>query len=210
MTNKNKTAFKSVDTISKDLDIVDSFVLKNWKKYVYIAIGIVVVFAAVLFFYEHRANNNLIQAQEIFTARTAPELQKMIDKYPNSEAVGYSRLKLASMYFQDKKYDKAQALYADEVKNGKSDFLISLAKLNNCYATEVLGNKDKAAAGFEEIADNAKISEAVRAEAAYSSGRILMNLGKKQEALKYLNLCISFDAYKGWSKFAKGIIDDNA
>ena len=48
--NKKDKVFKSVDTLSKELDAVDNFVLKHWKKYVIAAIIILIAITVFLVF----------------------------------------------------------------------------------------------------------------------------------------------------------------
>ena len=209
MTKKSSKEFKSVDTISKDLDIVDNFVLRNWKRYTYIAIGIVVVVAALLMYYESRATSSVKEAQEIITAQTIPELQDVIKKYPSSESVDFSRLDLAAKYFNAKEYDKAVAAYKDEISNGKDSSAINLAKLYLCYAVTQT-NGAEGVADFKKIADNSDMPEYIRAEAAYAAGVSLLSANDKSEAIKYLKLCISFKNSKGWDKSAQNLINTNS
>jgi hypothetical protein len=207
MTKSKNTSFRSVDKLAKELDNVDNFVLKNWKKYVYLAAGVIVIVTAVLYIYESKEKGNLKESQEIFTAKTSSELQDVIKKYPDAKSVNFSRLDLAAKYFESKDYDKAIAAYQDEIDNGNNKLALNLAKLNKSYIIAVKGDKDVAVADFIKIADDNKTPEFIRAEAAYASGSMLMKMGKKDEALKYLKLCVSFKDSKGWAKFAKSLID---
>ena len=209
MAKQQNNSFRSVDKLSKELDSVDSFVLKNWKRYAYTAVGAIIIIAAVLYFYEAKERGNVKEFQEIFTAKTTSELQDVIKKYPSSESVDYSRLDLAAKYFESKEYDKAIAAYQDEIDNGNDVLAKNLANLNKCYVVAEKGDKNAAVTDFEKIANDNKFPEFIRAEAAYATGSMLMEMGKKDEAVKYLKICIAFKDSKGWDKFAKSIIDTN-
>ena len=209
MAKQENNSFRSVDKLAKELDSVDNFVLKNWKKYVYLAVAVIIIIAAVLYFYESSEKGSIKESQEILTAQTADELQDVIKKYPNSKSVDYSRLDLAAKYFENKDYDKAIAVYQDEIKNGKGSIAKKLAMLNKCYVVADKGDKQTAVSDFKLIADDNDAPEFIRAEAAYAAGSLLMKMDKKEDAIKYLKLCTSFKECKGWGKFAKSLLDTN-
>jgi predicted negative regulator of RcsB-dependent stress response len=209
MAKQKNDSFRSVDKLAKELDNIDSFVLKNWKKYVYIAVAFVIIIAVGLYYYESKEKINTQASQEIVTAKTAAELKDVIAKYPKFKSVDYSRLDLAAKYFDNKEYDKAIATYQDEVDHGSDAFAKNLAALNKCYVIAEKGDKVTAVSAFEKIADNKIVPEFIRAEAAYAGGRMLMDMGRKKDAITYLKLCISFKNSKGWDKLAKNIININ-
>ncbi|MCF7790774.1 MAG: tetratricopeptide repeat protein [Victivallales bacterium] len=209
MAKKNKeNDFKTVDKLSEELDAVDNFVLKNWKRYTYLAIGIIILIAAVLYFYETRATNNLREFQEFRTADSISEFKQVIKKYPDSIYTDNARLELAARYFENGKYEKAVQTYSREIKEGDDELKANIARVNRGHALAAKGDKNEALQKFKKIANNKNIQRFLRAEAAYSAGALLIDDDNKKQAEKYLKLCISFKDVKGWGKFAKGLLDN--
>jgi tetratricopeptide (TPR) repeat protein len=175
-----------VDKLSKELDVVDNFVLTHWKRYATIGIVIVVVLGIILVIYENKHATSVQVSNEVLSASTIPELQKVIEKYPNYASVDFARLSLASKLFDNKKYAEAIKLYNSEIKFSSSKYSAGIGQLNRAYALEAEGKKTEAAKQFKALADNTQIPNIIRCQASYSAGRIFKSLGNTEQAVSML------------------------
>jgi hypothetical protein len=205
---KRQESFKSVDVISKELDVVDNFLLKHWKLYIYIAIGIVIIVGAVLIVQDYNSGLGKQAVIEIESASTVQTLQNVIKKYPNAELTKYSRLKLAALLANEKKYKEAIEVYNELGKGNLTTYPASIAKVNKAYIVEEQGNKKQAA---EQLAALSKenIPSAVRCQAEYAAGRIYYELGDMIKAKPLLEsaAAVSAKECKGWPKLADSLLN---
>lgn len=208
MSKKNKV-FKSVDTISKELDAVDNFVLKYWKKYVLIAVIILVSISVFLVFSKRNSINGTTASNEILAASTVQQINDVIKKYPHSPLIQYKKLKLASILTDAKDYSGAISIYNQLISSNSDNYPMSVARLNLAYIMELQGKPDKAAKLFVQISHDNSISINIRSEAEYSAGRIYLALGNKDMALKYLEMCANVEknVCLGWPEMAQSLLN---
>ena len=186
MAKKKNNSFKSVDKLSRELDIVDNFVLKNWKKYAICGLIVVVILGVVLFIYETRHTNSVQASEAVVSASTIPELQEVIKRYPSYTSVDFARLRLASILFANKKYEEALKVYNDEIKSSSSDYATGIGRLNRAYVLEAEGKNSEAAEQFKVLSGNTKVPLIIRSQASYSAGRLYDILGNSKLAVSML------------------------
>ena len=207
MAKKKNNTFKSVDTLSKELDVVDNFVLKHWKRYAILAAAFVVILGIVLFVLKTRNENSIRSSEEVVSASTIAELQAVIKKYPDSDSINLTRLRLAAKLLEKKKYAEAVDVYNNIINSSPSSYTLEIAKLNKAYALEAEGKNIEAAKQLKTLANDTKLSPLISCQAAYSAGRIFNSLGEKQEALDMLQKCA---AEKGkcqlWPMMAENLL----
>lgn len=208
---KEEDAFKSVETISRELDNINNFVLRHWKTYVYIAVIAVIIIGFLLYWYEKSERSSIRESSSFLAAKTPGEIKKSIEQYPESALADFARLRLAAKYFKDGQYGKAQFLYNQEIKNAKLQYPMFVAKLNKAYALEAEGEKSKAAQELAELGANSKTPDDIKSEANYSAGRIFFNLGNIDKAKKYLKICYNEGDQKNssvaWPRLANGLLE---
>ena len=207
MSKKNANVFRSVDTISKELDVVDNFVLKNWKKYIVLAVIILIVCAGVMIGMNMYTTSTSNMAFAIENSTTVNSLQSVIKKYNGNVLTDFAKLRLASLLAGDNKYSEALPIYFELGRKSSSEVVRSFAALNDAYVQEALGNRAHAAEIFSRIADSVQSNIQTRNEAQYSAGRIYFSLGNRMEALKYLNQCAhaGSDCF-GWPLLAQSLL----
>jgi len=189
MAKKINNSFKSVDRLSKELDVVDNFVLKHWKRYAIFGVIIILVLGVILFVFETRHASSMQVSEDVESASTIPELQAVIKRYPNYTSVDFARLKLASKLYDNKKYTEAAGVYNDEIKSSSSGYAAGIGQLNRAYVLETEGKNSEAAEQFKALADNTQSPKIIRCQASYSAGRIFNSLGKTEQAVNMLKKC---------------------
>lgn len=209
MAKKEKKIFKSVDVISKELDAVDNFVLKYWKKYVYLAIAVVILVALALVIIRAVEHNVSSSSQELITAESLSELQSAIKNNPNNVLTPYCSLELVSKLVENKDISGAKAICDNLMASSKDGYVTSRAKMDLGYIAEVQGNNDEALKIFSQVSSDLASPDAFRCEALYNSGRIYLATGKKELAMTSLKQSSEFpnDSCIGWSEFAKGLMN---
>ena len=208
MSKKNGT-FKSVDTLSKELDLVDNFVLKHWRKYAIAAAIILVAIAAFLVFSKRNSSNGISASNEILAAFTIPQLKDVIEKYPNYPLAQYAKLKLTSMLAEAKDYSKAANIYNEFISSNSDSYAAYTARLSLAYVMETEGKTDEAVKLFSQISDDSSFPIVIRGEAEYSAGRIYFELGNKDMAEKYLKRCANIERKEclGWPEMAQSSLN---
>lgn len=208
MSKKNET-FKSVDTLSKELDLVDNFVLKYWRKYVIAALIILAAIAAFLVFSNRNSSNGVATSSELFAASSVQQLKDVIKKYPSCSLAQYAKLKLASMLAEAKDYLGAANTYSELMGSDSSSYAVSLARLNKAYLMEKEGKTDEAIKLLSQISDDSILPIIIRSEAEYSAGRIYFELGNKNMASKYLKRCANIEKKEclGWPEMAQNLLN---
>lgn len=208
MAKFKENTFKSVDKLSQELDLVDNFVLKNWKYYVYLSVAVVIILGIVFVCYATNTKKNLQESLAIQHALTITDYENLLNKYHNSQAIDYARLKLAGLYYENAKYKDALNLYQKEIESSTAIYPVSYAKINIAFTLEAMNKKQDAVAKFEQIGSDTKIPLAFRCEANYSAGRLYYELGNKNKAITCLNLVVSQkDNCIGWPQIAKSMLD---
>ena len=207
MVVKKKNSFKSVDKLSRELDVVDNFVLKHWKRYSIFGLVIVLALGIILFVYERRHAGSEQVAKDVVSATTISELQEVIKKYPDYASVDFARLRLASKLFENKKYTEAKKVYDAEIKCAYSDYAAGTGSLNSAYTLEAEGKKSEAAEQLKILADNTEFPMIIRCEASYSAGRIYESLGNTKLAGNMLQKSTaSKNVCQFWPEMAERIL----
>jgi len=188
---KHKDMVKNIDdNVFKgavdDFDKFEDFVSTNLYKIVIGAIVLVVAIIVAFMIYTtiQEANNKASVA--LSSAKSVEELKKAIKKYPKSNSGGIAKLNLATLYFNDKKYENALQTYQSIANTNASDDIKGRAQLNTAYTLEKMKKQDQAAAKFSEIGLNAASPAYIRDEANYSAARIYLLLNKPSMATSCL------------------------
>ncbi|HBM17475.1 MAG TPA: hypothetical protein DD381_14195 [Lentisphaeria bacterium] len=209
MAKNNKKLFNSVDVISKELDAVDNFVLKYWKKYVYIAIGVIVVVAAVTIFIRVFEHNSTSAAREISGALSLEQLQTAVSKNPTNVLTPYAELEMVPKLLEKKDIDGAKKVCNKVISSRQDPYALAQAKVDLGYIAEIQGNNDEAIKIFTQLASDPESTESVKAESFYNAGRIYLAMGKKTQAIEVLKKCsaISDSSSMGWQEFANNLMN---
>ena len=208
MVKKQKNYFKSVDKLSHELDVVDNFVLKHWKRYAIFGLIIILVLGIILFIYETKHANSVQVSEDVVSASTIPELQEVIKKYPDYPSVDFARLSLASKLFDSKKYTEAISIYNNEIKNSFSSYSSSTGMLKKAYVLEAEGKKSEAAEQFKILSDNSQYPVIIRCQASYAAGRIFYSLGNTKQAVNMLGKCVTNkNTCQFWPQMAEKILN---
>ncbi len=185
--------------------VLDNFLIKYWKLLLALVVIILVLVAAALTVSYMRSAEKKRAASDLANANSIAEFQEVVKKYPNQLITGYVRLELGAEYFKKNEYKKAIEIYNQEVKLSKNNNLVSMAKLNEAYVLEAQGKKKEAAESFKKIAANSNTSFQVRCESNFSAGRIYYEMGKKKEAVAFLETCKN-EPFMAWPEFAESLL----
>ena len=142
-----------------------------------------------LFYQKHmesKAQILLAQAYEFYKEdihkNSIDKFQKIVDKYPNSQAAKYTILHLGNIYFNLRDYDRSITYYSILSNyNFKVDYLSSLVQnaLGYCYLEK--GDFAKSIDCFKKIID--KNEEILMEESYLNLGRCFEKINKKRDAL---------------------------
>ncbi len=204
---EQKKAFKSVDKLSKELDAVDNFVLKHWKRYAIFGLIIIIALGVIMFIYESRHASSLKVSEDVITATTISELQDVIKKYPDYSSIDLARLRLASKLYDEEKYDEAAKVYNNEIKYAFSKYTAGIGELNRAYALEEAGKSNEAVEQLKALAENAQYPAIIRCEAYYSAGIIYEVIGNTAQAKSMLEKCLADkDKCQFWPDMADKVL----
>ena len=169
-----------------DFDKFEDFFSSNLKV-ILIAFGVIaIVLAAGTFIYQSIEKADKKEAGELTAAQTVSELEQIVKKYPNNKAVYPAQMRLATVYFKDKKYEKALAIYSKLAVKAPSGEIKNRAKLNEGYTLEVMNKKQDSADKFSLVGQDSTLPEYIRNEANYSAGRIYALINQNEKAITCL------------------------
>lgn len=143
-------------------------------------------------------SNNRLFSQEYVKARiewTAEKkgqmqqkLEEVIKEFPETGSAQAARLRLASLAFQDAKFDEALKTYDEVISKGTnklSDVPVVTAKLGKGYSLESMEKYPEALAVYDGITKNE--TDPTLAEALLSKARVLKALSRQKEVDPILN-----------------------
>ena len=175
------------NALFSDDERFEMFFAANWKKIMAAAIAVVVVITLVFAVRLHLANAAKRASAKLATASTAADLEKALAENSDAAGADAARFRLAGMYIADKKYAQAQAVLDKLAVSAAETSLRDKARLSAAYMLEMSGKLADAAQRFSAIAATNTIPSSIRAEAAYSAGRLYLALNRKTEAKQVLN-----------------------
>lgn len=168
-------------------------------------IALVVVCAIVLadrFFKSQRHMKEVIADAELMQARSAQDLQAVVDDYAATPAGPIALMGLAREKFNTGLFDEAEALYTTFVKKHAHHELTDQAKLNLIACKEAKGQLGDAHLLYGEFAKQHKGSY-LEPEARMGQARCLEALGQLPEAqIAYEDIIVNFPE-SSWAQQAE-------
>ena len=189
---KNKNNKKALDSeitnaLLDDFDKFEHFAVSYWKQIGGVATAIVIAVALWVMI----TNANKTSARKIndtlCNAKSEVAIIAVVKKYPNYPAAHYARLRLAKLYLNEKKYDKAYEQFKLLRASNIPREMTWRIGLDEAYALELEGKKLVAAEAFVKLAGDNSMPSGFRGEANYSAGRLYRSLKKIEKARKYLS-----------------------
>lgn len=204
MTEKKEKKVDVGNDLMDDFDKFENFVTTKWKSIVYFCIAIVVFVAIGATGYSIKNSMDAKALTIISAAQTIEELNTVIAKYPGNPAVINARIKLATLFKNNKDYDKAIEQYSQIISASQTlDIQKWKAELNIGYISELKDTK-LGAQKFAEISVKASLPDYVRAEANFAAGRLFLSLNEKDKAVSFLkNVESAKDKFNEGSSFWK-------
>jgi hypothetical protein len=185
--NKKKALDAEItDALLDDFDKFEHFAVTYWKQIAGIAVAIVVGVALWVMISDSQKESERKINDAICNAVTEAEIIKVLKEYPAYSAANYARLRLAKMYLNEKKYDKAYEQFKLLRASNIPREMTWRISLDEAYALELEGKKTAAAAKFAELGADPSLPDGFRCEANYGAGRLYAGLKKNDKARKYL------------------------
>ena len=181
--NKKKIDAEIGQALFSDTERFEMWFATYWKPACFVAI-IAAVLAAVIFgIATARSSADRKAAFELTDAATVSEISAALKKHPNHAGAAIARFKLAKLQLDAKNYKDAIAEF-DKIANtsGVEATLAGKAKLASGYACELAGKKKEAVPRFLAVESNLELPAALRAEAGYNAGRLLIQTGDEKQA----------------------------
>ena len=189
-----------------DFDRFEDFFQTNLKKIISSAVLIVIIVSIALIAWGIIKNAQFKADASLAAANSIEELKAAIAKFPNSKGTEIAQLKLATAYFNDKKYDEAMSTLESLGSKASDQAIKGRAQLNAAYCLSAMNKSKEAATKLESIGADDNLPEYVRNEANLEAGRIYFNLQDKTKAKTVLNLINSENQNEFWYRRAKGIL----
>jgi hypothetical protein len=186
---KNKKALDAeiTNALLDDFDKFEHFAANYWKQFAGVAIAIVITVALWVMISDARKASERKINDTLCNAKSETEIIAAIKKHANYPATHYARLRLAKIYLNEKKYDKAYEQFKLlRASNIPREMTWRIA-LDEAYALELEGKKPMAAAKFASLGSDYSLPDGFRGEANYSAGRLYLDLKETEKARKYLS-----------------------
>ena len=189
-----------------DFDRFEDFFSTNLKKILIASIVIVVVLIAGYMIYTQIEEAKNKASVALTSAKTIEELNNAIKKYPDSITDDAAKLNLATLYFNDEKFQKALDAYQALAISAQPGNVRNRARLNEAYTLEVMKKTEESADKFAMIALDVNLPEYIRNEANYSAARIFVSINKPERAKGCLK-SIKLDNLRDfWASQAKRLL----
>ncbi len=151
-----------------------------------VSIGIAAVVAIIvigsLMLYRHRRLQSIeLASQTLASARTARDVQTVIDLYGSTPYAPLAMLRLAKMQFNDGDYAGAMQRYDDFLVRFPDHPMRSGAELGRVFCTEAMGRIEEAQRGFASFAAR-YTNHFLRTHAVFGHARCLEQMGRYGEA----------------------------
>lgn len=185
--NKKKAMDAEItDALLDDFDKFEHFAMTYWKQIGGLAVAIVVGVALWVMISDSRKATERKINDAICNAKTEAEILKVVKEYPTYNAANYARLRLAKIYLNKKKYDKAYEQFKLLRASNIPREMAWRISMDEAYAMELEGKKPAAAEKFVAMGVDPSMPDGFRCEANYAAGRLYTSLKQKDKARKYL------------------------
>ena len=182
--NKEKQINAALEqTLFNDVERFEFWFAAQWKRIAVLAVLAAVAVAAVFGVMSYRRAEERRAASAFADATTVEALTAALTKYAGHKGEALARFRLAGLHIEAKQNDKALAQLRLVAANPETDLsLRGQSQLLAAYLQEQSGKLAEAAAEFRQIAAVESYSPALRCEAGYSAGRLLIALKRFDEA----------------------------
>ena len=187
-TTKNKSREKQINaaleqTLFNDVERFEFWFAAKWKRIAVLAVLAAVAVAAVFGVMSFRRAEERRAASAFADAVTVDALTAALTKYAGHKGEALARFRLAGLHIEAKQNEKALLQLQLVAANPETDLsLRGQSQLLAAYLQEQSGKLAEAAASFRQIGADASYSPALRCEAGYSAGRLLIALKRFDEA----------------------------
>jgi hypothetical protein len=152
---------------------------------------------------DYLAAQKNIEVGNAYAAATTPEQLKAFAAANSSHVLGgIAQLRMADDAYAAGKSADAVAGYDKALAVLKDGPLVARAKLGLALAKVQAGKGAEAATELKQLADDAKLLKAVRAEAAFHLTGLAVESGNAAEAQKYVDQLNTLDPMGPWSQRA--------
>jgi len=147
-----------------------------------VSCAVVLLATAVAFLYRQRKLHSLERASQMLaSARTARDVQAVIDLYGNTPYAPLAVLRLAKMEFNAGDYAGAMKRYDDFIGRFPAHPMASAAELGRVFCAEAMGRLEDARRGYAEFAA-VHTNHFLHAHAVFGNARCLEQMGRYGEA----------------------------
>lgn len=181
--NKKKIDAEIGQALFSDTERFEMWFATYWKAACIVAI-IIAVLAAIIFGITSASSSaDRKAAFELTDAATVAEISAALKKHPDHAGAAIARFRLAKLQLDAKNYKEAIGEF-DKISNASNvdATLAGKAKLASGYACELAGKKKEAVPRFLAVESNLELPAALRAEAGYNAGRLLIQTGDEKQA----------------------------
>ena len=163
-----------------------NLIKNNLKSFFILLTAVIILVAAGGGFYYWKVNRDAAAMNDYFSAgNDMSKLKQVAEKYNNTNAGLFARLKLSSINFDNKDYSKAlDDAKIFETDWSKKDILFFKAAINMAATQMELKQWDKAIPLLDKCIASAP--ENIKGEAAFFKAACLNAVGKKAEAAELL------------------------
>lgn len=192
-----------VDDAFEDADFDDKLWLwwQQNRNFILIAAAVLIVGSIGIEGYKVIQKQSYANMQSDYnaSAATAAELEAFGKSNDDNPLGGFAFVEVADERFAEGAYFEAAELYAQAASALKGTLMEGRARNGQAAATYQNGNIDAAAAYFAQVADDATLVSAYRAEAAYHRALIHVERSEKAAATEWLERTEALDGSGVWA-----------
>lgn len=169
-----------------DLERLEMGFVSSWKWIACAAVGLAVLVSAICWIASYRKHSEQTAREALSAAKTVDELIAVLAVHGESPAAHAAHFRLAGLYLQDRKFDKA----LEELKLAEGDgdsYAAGNVAITEGYVLELSGKRDAASEKFAAVASDPAIPSPMRAEARFAAGRLYVQQQQLERAASLLS-----------------------
>lgn len=173
-----------IETLFTDEERAGMFVAAHWKKLVALALLVVVAVTAGFAIFKHVEKTRKAATARLARTNTVADLEAELAKISDVSGVDAARFRLAKLYADQKKFDKAREVLKPIAEGSEDAVVRDWARVSRAYLLELdpAVQKADAAKEFDAISASGGSSLATRAEAAYAAARLYIDQKQPDKA----------------------------